>query len=80
MNVEWKYGSKINYGKVWCESCAKVLKVEEAPNNGMEELLDAQIEYLEALAMLHIRRHPKHADKVNVLLYQRTPTKTDLGN
>lgn len=66
--------SQINFGKAWCESCSKTLRIEEAV--GFEALEQSAIDLLLGIAAQHEQKHPKH--KIYVTIYDRVPTIQEL--
>jgi len=71
------HNSQINYGKTWCETCAKTLLIEESDDYGMEALEQSAIDMLLGIANYHERKHPKHS--ITVTVYERVPTLEEIN-
>lgn len=73
LTIEQRVNSNTNYLKLWCETCARTLKLLDY---GLEEVAPGAIELLEDKAITHERRNHQH--KMFIYEYHRRPTIQEL--
>lgn len=73
LTIEARENTKTNYLKLWCETCAKTLRLLDY---GLEEVAPGAIEQLQSMATKHETRNHKH----NLFIYEgrRLPTNREI--
>lgn len=73
LTVEVRENTKTNFLKLWCETCARTLKLIDY---GLEEVAPAMVTQLEDMAGRHERKNHKH--KLYLYEGRRLPTLAEI--